>query len=1020
MVLQKQNVPIALGAGVDTKTDRKKVAVGSLLTLENAVIKNSQSFSKRNGYRAIDNRAIGETALGAARATATFQSELLQFNNERLYSYSPNAVRWVDKGPCSSVMAKTESRVSTTLRNGQCDSAESGGHVIYAWIVESTSHVGPVHFSIFDETNGVALLSDIVLTTSVTAKNVRCVALNGYFYVFWAESGSPNYIKVRRIFAAQPIAAEPEVVVTADLYTSAYAVLLYDVIAFGEDIMVTYNFTADAGVQAYWMQADGHSGSRVTRLITGEAVVKNLNIVAGPNSTYYVFYSHLTNLRCIILDSTGAAVAGPVTLSSNFNDGSTADGGMVTGVPTATGVRVFLSVSAHVNPGPYDHIVGVSVSAAGSIGSASVVARSVGLWSKAFVQADASGVDHTYLGVVHASPTQGTYFVVREDGLIVARYQYSFADGAQRVGFCANVWSVQDGQFCFPIVNRRQLLSENGTFHSLDAISKVSIDFTAATAFQSAQLGKNLHIAGGFLSMYDGQSVVEHGFHLYPEIYAIDYGIGAGGISDGTYRYCAVFEWTDNFGQRHRSAPSLPRTMAVSGKSNAASVDVTVNALALTCKRDDRTDVVVSIYRTEDAGDIFYLVTSLSAPTYNTPAAVSLTFNDQTTTNNLLSGEILYTTGGELDNWPAPACTSLCVFKNRLWLAGLENENDVWFSKEHRTDVPVEFASDLYKTVNPTSGGGVRCVFPLDDKLMAFRDANYLYTYGDGPNNTGQGGDFAEFIEVTSDVGCNNPASIVAMPDGLAISTAKGLYKVPSTSLQARYFGAPVAAYNALTITSAVLVEGTNQVRFTTSDGAMLVFDYFEGQWSTFTRLEALGAIVWQQQYALLRQDGRLYLETPGCYQDAGSPVRVRIETGWIPLAGLGGFMRAYQLGILGEYKTPHTMKVSIAHDFEDFYDQEDYFDPEDMLDVTTFGSEATFGGAAAADGRVYGGEGIAYRFRLDLANQKCEAIKILIEETTTAATEGSQEAFTIAALSLYVGVKQGKAKYRQQQTIGD
>lgn len=1015
MPLQKQLVPIALGAGVDTKTDRKKVAVGSLLTLENAVIKNSQSFAKRDGYRALDNRKLGETALGAGKQCAVFNDELLQFNNDRLYSYSPTNERWVDKGACMSVVAKTEQRHAATYYSEVVvESAINGSNAIYVWGVTPTvASNGEVHISVFDEANGVSILDDYTLiadaggTSSVTVKS-----FGNYFYVFYATL-SDVYIKVIRINASDPTKIDAAVTIAADydyVNTTPIDVLLVDSVRF----MVVYTVVSTGGAKAAWVDGDCvvGTGAYAPKLITTEGREECISIFQGASNLVYICYpdAAVTAVRCVIVTTAGIVSVAPFTLAAiAVGDGVK----NVTGIATATGAKIFTHVYPDLD-GLRDRINVADVSTSGTITNATTMQRTAGLWTKAFTYPDPSGADQVYVGVVHGSSVQGCYFVVRSDGLIVARYQYALAPNPQGVGARLNVWSERDGKFCFPVASKQRLFGENGSFFSLTSFSKASIDFNSDSAYRTAQLGKNLHITGGFLSMYDGQSVVEHGFHLYPEFYTITDG-AVGFMSDGTYRYVAVWEWTDNSAQRHVSAPSIPMSVVVNGGGSSQGVTVKVNSLALTAKRSPRSNVILSIYRTEASGAVFYRVTSLASPTYNDPTAVHVDYVDTHSDVQLIANEILYTTGGELDNWPAPACTEVRVFKNRLWLAGLESENDVWFSKEHRTDVPVEFAADLLKTVDPTGSGGVRGLFQLDDKLLAFRAENYLYTFGDGPNNTGQGGDFAEFIEVTSDVGCDNPHSLVAMPDGVAMQTGKGIYKVPSTSLTAQYFGAAVAAFNALRVTSAVLVSTANQIRFTTDTGALLVFDYFEGQWSTFTNREAFGAVSWRTQYATLSDNGRIYVETAGYYKDDGAPVRVRIETGWISLAGLGGFKRVYQLGIIGEYKTPHTLKISVAYDYDDSYTQIDFFDPEEMLGVTTYGDDPTYGGSD-----VYGGESIGYRFDLDLEQQKCEAIKFLIEETTTVATEGTQEAFTIAAISLYIGVKQGPVKRRQALKIGE
>jgi hypothetical protein len=64
---------------------------------------------------------------------------------------------------------------------------------------------------------------------------------------------------------------------------------------------------------------------------------------------------------------------------------------------------------------------------------------------------------------------------------------------------------------------RTRLISKNNDLYSLSGVSNITIDFTSVERFEAAELGGNLHIGGGFVSMYDSQQIVELGFHLYPE-----------------------------------------------------------------------------------------------------------------------------------------------------------------------------------------------------------------------------------------------------------------------------------------------------------------------------------------------------------------------------------------------------------------------------------------------------------------------------------------------------------------------
>jgi hypothetical protein len=50
-----------------------------------------------------------------------------------------------------------------------------------------------------------------------------------------------------------------------------------------------------------------------------------------------------------------------------------------------------------------------------------------------------------------------------------------------------------------------------------------------------------------------------------------------------------------------------------------------------------------------------------------------------------------------------------------------------------------------------------------------------------------------------------------------------------------KYVGAPLDDFNHLTITKGDIYAKDNEVRFLTSDGQALVYNYFRGFWSLFS-----------------------------------------------------------------------------------------------------------------------------------------------------------------------------------------
>src|SRR5208282_4405532 len=104
------------------------------------------------------------------------------------------------------------------------------------------------------------------------------------------------------------------------------------------------------------------------------------------------------------------------------------------------------------------------------------------------------------------------------------------------------------------------------------------------------------------------------------------------------------------------------------------------------------------------------------------------------------------------------------------------------------------------------------------------------------------------FQFIPSDTGCVNSKSVILFPDGILFKSLKGIY-ILTRGLAIGYFAPEVEAYNSQDIQSAVLTGGRNQIRFLTSSGLSLLYDYVFKQWSVFTNHTGLSADIWQGSY---------------------------------------------------------------------------------------------------------------------------------------------------------------------------
>lgn len=632
-------------------------------------------------------------------------------------------------------------------------------------------------------------------------------------------------------------------------------------------------------------------------------------------------------------------------------------------------------------------------------GDPSVWKRSVGLASKAWKH----GPDH-FLCCVHESAYQATYFTFDADGNVASKANPDAAGGLRGKKTLSHAARASEGVFRYANGRKGRTVSEGNTLFSLAGIASTELDFASSRRFASAPLARNLHVVGGTLGCFDGDTYSEHGFHLYPEALAAEVTGSGGSIEDGARQYVACYEWPDHVGQVHRSAPSIPVDVEVSGGSGAASTTITVPALRVTAKQG----VQVAIYRTEAADTLFYKVTSPTNPLFNTSSADYVTFVDTLSDEDLISRELLYTDGGELANFPAPACSLTIAAGNRVWVAGLEDPNELRYSKLATDGKATAFEPTLSVRV-PQRDGPVTALGALGQTLIAFTRSSVYAVTGEGLNNLGEGVDFRVDL-VTTDVGCEEPNSVVIVNDGLMFKSAKGVYKLTS-GFQVEYVGAPVEAFNGQTITSATLVDDANRVVFTTDQDKALVYDYASGQWSTFTNHAAADSTTWGSSFVLLRPNGVVAQEDPGSFADDGSHVKLKLVTGWLAPAGVQGYWRARKLSLLGEYKGEHSLRVRLGYDGNASFSHEATVDAEEVMGLTAYGDDSPYG-----SGTPYGGEFPLYQFEVFPKVQKCSLLRVSVEDLQPSSPN---EGLTLSNLTLEVGLKEGGPKLAGRRRVG-
>lgn len=482
------------------------------------------------------------------------------------------------------------------------------------------------------------------------------------------------------------------------------------------------------------------------------------------------------------------------------------------------------------------------------------------------------------------------------------------------------------------------------------------------------------------------------------------------------YFYQCTYEWGDNAGNLYRSSPSIPLAVTTTGSAKTGTITVHVPTLRLSYK----TNVKICVYRWSVAQQIYYQVTSIVYPTMNSATVDSIDFVDTQTDAQILGNNILYTTGGTVENIGPPSFTSLFIFDDRLFGITSEDENNTWFTNQIIEGVELQFSDLLTYYVAPNIGaqgntGPLLCGAAMDDKGILFKESAIYYMNGTGPDATGNNSQFSQPQFITSTVGCSNQKSIIFQPQGLMFefqSEGGNQIWILGRDLSTRYIGADVEEYTSnATVESAINIPGTNQVRFTLSSGVRLMYDYYYNKWATALGASSISSVVFQGLELYLDQFGRVFQETSGVYLDGSNPVLMSFQTGWLNLAGLQGYLRAYYFFLLGTYKSPHKLQMQIAYDYNPVALQNYFYSPNNY--------NGPYGTGVYGSG-VYGGVSALEQTRNNFQKQKCQSFQITINEIydpSLGVPPG--EGLTLSGINLVYGVKKGYPKLGASQSVG-
>jgi hypothetical protein len=951
MALQFSNTQWPFAYGLQEGVDNRQVPPGTLITAENLVWRKHGRLEKRFGITPFTDAVLGASALSNPRRVWARGDELCCLDDNGLNAYSATSKVWRNAGKVSALMLTWSTLLDTASGVQAWDTAVSaGGQRVDAWVTGGLGSTnGNIYYQIVDSVTGAILTTPTRINGGSVGNGVRVLAV-GTGIVIVAQLGTANISAISITFSL----GSPLIGALTTLRSDNTA-RSWDAVTVGSNFVIAYNSTSTVfSLYAY----NATLAPQATGTMTETVGVRGVSL-ASDGTRIYVAYiqSAIASpaVKYAVFSTALAQTVAPVTIE-------------VSGATTANRIGCCVYDATHAlvvydfpGPGGFTRMTSYLVGSTGTVTTSSKrgtynvtpVSRPFMLNSVAYV----AGVDSVTLGT-DGSNTQIYECEITDSTSVSDSVPHRLTGmvdlllgGVPNTSLTSPLPSASPLGASSVVLLMPFLSAVNGVYGNVAGVRQglrvVTIGPASSDAQRPLSNNNESYLSGSLFTAYDGAQAFDYGYPRAPTL-SLSASSAGGSIGAGDYLYGVYLESRSATGLVYRSPTNTtPAKVTLTGA--ASSVGLSVAAASSSLRQSIGTGfgvnalqtTLIAGYRTTANGTVYQRLTM--EPTYNAAyisentqaggfSDTSLDASISGTNIPLASRPAIYTTGGILDDYAPPASVTQFLHVDRLWvLAG--DRRAWWYSKAFQDDLGVA----------PGFNPGLRVVFSeaqtagvgMDDKAIFFSPTSIAYMQGLGPAPNGQNSDFAPPTKIQTDVGCTNARSVVSTPDGIMFLSDRGIYLL-SRGLEVSWIGRAVkdtlASYP--NVTSAVLVPGQNQVRFTcnATDGAtgiVITYDYVEKQWATW-RVQVGGpfgvpsapiadACMWRGQY-IIASTGRVLFEDPTTYLDNGAWVTATLETAWISANGPLLFQSVRTVQFHGRSYTDHDLTISIGFDSETAY----------------------------------------------------------------------------------------------------
>jgi hypothetical protein len=923
--LNWQTWHMRFAAGLNQKADPRTLEMPELAVCKDAMFDKLGGLQTRYPFALTSNSIFGGGTLSDWRVVAENGDELLLFTKDTLYSWNAQLSKWVAKGTHLAVKIDETPRFVTPGDQVDGDRAELSGTIVYAW-TELLGSSSKGYVAAIDKTTGNVLMAPTPLAGS--AARLRLTALSTKILLTFYDGTNGLYA-----YALDPAAPATALAGSSTTVTNTNYGTYYDI-------------TRVAGAdQAVFAARRNPTTSYIVGTVTAGLVVATSTKARTCDGPIAVSCSPTgTQVQVIRTVDGGGSVTtdikGDLITISTLADVYTAQAVGTADRGASSMKQVAAAHRSTQDSGQYrcyafwttTEIGDASdwksksnwVDTGNTLGTEATFLRRLGIGSRAFsyngrvyfwgVFAGTSSVGYRSAG----TQLQNSYFLYRDDGFLVAKATYQRAGGfAYSVGCLPNV-QLTSGSTVFSWCGTERRLvpvGQAGYGYSDRGPRDITFTFDSNEARRTARLGRTLYITGGEILQYDGQQLVEVGFHVFPWTFTASG--TTGNLLDGTYAVKPTLRWDNSVGDLDRSTTATAAEETISGGPAGISIGNLV-PLYITHK----TNITTEIWRTlKDPTDDapFYRVTSSDPAVTSNPnryltndptASYEPTFEDALVDDDAGDLETNPENGSVLISISPPAASIILATETRLFLAGVAGDPDrIWYSKQRSDGQIAAFNAALVANV-PPEGGAIKALAIHNETLTVFRERAIYAMPGDGFDNGMGGSNYGPARVVSHDVGAVSQESIAITERGIVFHSSKGKWLL-NTGWQIEYIGGPVSDYDSEAPLAVQTVAAKHEIRWLTSS-RMLVLNTLAGQWSEWTVGDGLHACMWKGQHVYLASSGPKLEQTTYAGVDYG----MDIETAWIKLADLQGYGKVDHFHILGEYRSAHRLQIKCARDY--------------------------------------------------------------------------------------------------------